>query len=76
MKFPKIIMDTLTNSDGITFCHAKVSGAGVTFFYCIMAMINTIINHKFDEVAFAMGYTAILSSICTGVRIKKDTESS
>ena len=74
MMMPKIIKDVLTNADGITYCHARLSGAISTLIYWGMAIGNFIVNHHFDPVAFATGYAAIIVAICGGAYIKKDTE--
>lgn len=72
---PKILRDILTNADGTTFCHARLSGFIFTLVYIGMGIANFIMSHKFDCVEFATGYAAILASICGGAWMKKDTES-
>jgi len=70
----KLLRDILTNADGSTFCHARVSGFAFTVLYCAVGLADFIINHKFEPVAFASGYAATLVAICGGAYIKKDTE--
>ena len=72
---PKIISDILTNADGITYCHARVSGFATTVVYWGMAVSSMVMRHEFDCMAFATGYAAILVAVCGGAYIKKDTES-
>ena len=70
----KLFMDVLTLSDGVTYCHARVSGAATTLIYWSMAISDIAINHHFDPISFATGYAAILAAICGGAWMKKDTE--
>ena len=70
----KLMMDILTLSDGITFCHARVSGAATTIIYWSMAVSDIAINHHFDPISFATGYAAILAAVCGGVWMKKSAE--
>ena len=70
----KMIKDILTNADGVTFCHARVSGLATTIVYWAMAVIDMHMTHKFDPMSFATGYAAILAAVCGGAWMKKDTE--
>ena len=72
----KILKDVLTNADGITYCHARVSGAVTTVIYWGMGMWTVISTHTFEPVQFATGYAAILAAVCGGAWMKKDTENS
>jgi hypothetical protein len=72
----KIITDILTLSDGITYCHARVSGAATTVVYWAMAISDIAMNHHFDPISFATGYAAILAAVCGGAWMKKATEAS
>lgn len=70
----KIIKDILTNADGVTYCHARVSGFITTLVYLSIQVLDFATTHKFDSIAFATGYAAILTAVCGGVWMKKDTE--
>lgn len=74
MAIAKMIRDILTNSDGITYCHARVSGLATTIIYWSMAIVDITMTHKFDPMTFATGYAAILAAICGGAWMKRDTE--
>lgn len=74
MVIGKMIRDILTNADGVTFCHARVSGFATTVVYWVMETVEVSMTHTFDPVAFATGYAAILAAICGGAWMKKETE--
>lgn len=73
---PKLFRDILTNADGVTFCHARVSGMMTTLIYWGMAFVSVWQTKHFDYMGFATGYAAILAAICGGAWLKKDTENS
>ena len=72
----KMLRDILTNADGITYCHSRVSGGLTTIIYWGMALTKVIQSHEIDFVQFATGYAAILVAIGGSVYLKKSTESS
>lgn len=73
---PKILKDILTNADGATYCHSRVSGACTTIIYWAMAITKIIQSHEIDFMQFATGYAAILVAIGGSVYLKRTTESS
>lgn len=70
----RMLMDVLTIADGKTFCHARVSGFATTLVYNGMTLASFITTHHFDNIAYATGYAAILTAVCGGAWMKKDTE--
>ncbi len=73
---PKILKDILTNADGTTFCHSRVSGMVTTVIYWGMGIGNIVMTHRIDFMAFATGYAAILVAIGGSAYLKKNTENS
>jgi hypothetical protein len=66
----KIINDTLTGPDNITYDYAKVAGFSAIWVFFACMLWHLYDDNVFDPITFASAFSAILVSTCGGVWLK------
>jgi hypothetical protein len=70
----KVLRDTHTGKDNVTYDWVKCWGSVSTVIYCLNSLVDTILQHMFAFSSFAGGISIMFAAICGGALIKKDTE--
>lgn len=72
----KVFKDIFTEDDGVSYCWAKVMGAGVIVAYMANETYAIHLSGKLDIKDFGIGLAAVVSSVAAMIAAKQATQAS
>lgn len=75
MLISKILKDSITGIDGVTFDPARIYGLLAVLIFFVLAVVAVIVkNQPWDAQAYGIGFGALLAGFGLGVGLKSKTE--